>query len=96
MLGNFVAPLERGYGTQNARPSTTNTQASSSTHSSGSAVLAATAISLEYASLINAGHCPLGIYVLPSTATIFVWDAVFFVHQGRCALCSTCAMHCQP
>ncbi|KII94764.1 hypothetical protein PLICRDRAFT_33572 [Plicaturopsis crispa FD-325 SS-3] len=41
-----------------------------------------TAISLEYASLRNAGHCPLGMYVTPSAESIFIWDAVFFVHQG--------------
>ncbi|KAF8175382.1 hypothetical protein BJ912DRAFT_1024512 [Pholiota molesta] len=46
-------------------------------------VLARTAISLEYASLINTGHCPLGIYVVPSTSSLFVWDAVFFVHRVR-------------
>jgi hypothetical protein len=45
-------------------------------------VIARTAISLEYASLRHAGHCPLGMYVVPSTASLFVWDAAFFVHQG--------------
>ncbi|EDR10197.1 uncharacterized protein LACBIDRAFT_318352 [Laccaria bicolor S238N-H82] len=45
-------------------------------------VIARTAISLEYASLRHAGHCPMGMYVVPSTASLFLWDAVFFVHQG--------------
>ncbi|KAJ7638789.1 UBC-like protein [Roridomyces roridus] len=39
-------------------------------------------LSLEYASLWSAGHCPLGIYVVPSPETLMVWDATFFVHQG--------------
>jgi len=47
-----------------------------------SSVLARTAVTLEYASLINAGHCPLGIYVVPSSSNLLVWDGVFFVHQG--------------
>lgn len=46
-------------------------------------ILARTAITLEYASLRNAGHCPLGMYVVPSSSDLFKWDAVFFVHQGR-------------
>ncbi|KAF9075839.1 ubiquitin-conjugating enzyme/RWD-like protein [Rhodocollybia butyracea] len=40
------------------------------------------AIALEYASLRNLSHCPLGIYVVPSTETLMIWDAVLFVHQG--------------
>jgi len=27
-------------------------------------------------------HCPLGIYIVPSSENLLVWDAVFFVHQG--------------
>jgi hypothetical protein len=58
-----------------------------------------TQISLEYASLQYRDHCPLGrwpcpdkddpthgpagMYVVPSPETLMVWDAVFFVHQGR-------------
>ena len=41
-----------------------------------------TTVSLEYASLRHTGHCPLGMYVIPSPADLLVWDAVFFVHQG--------------
>lgn len=48
-----------------------------------SSALTRTAISLEYASLRHAGHCPLGMYVTPSTENLLIWDAVFFVHQGR-------------
>ncbi|KDQ64479.1 hypothetical protein JAAARDRAFT_28110 [Jaapia argillacea MUCL 33604] len=44
--------------------------------------VARTAVSLEYASLRHKGHCPLGMYVTPSTENLLVWDAVFFVHQG--------------
>ncbi|KAJ4489918.1 UBC-like protein [Lentinula aciculospora] len=39
-------------------------------------------ISLEYASLRNRSHCPLGLYVVPAAETILVWDAVLFIHQG--------------
>jgi len=41
-----------------------------------------TAVSLEYASLRHNGHCPLGMYIVPSMENLLVWDAVFFVHQG--------------
>lgn len=34
------------------------------------------------AALRNANHCPAGFYVWPSPASIFVWDCVFFAHQG--------------
>ncbi|OCH90970.1 UBC-like protein [Obba rivulosa] len=44
--------------------------------------LTRTAVSLEYASLRHAGHCPLGMYITPSVNDLLVWDAVFFVHQG--------------
>ncbi|KAG7096975.1 hypothetical protein E1B28_004371 [Marasmius oreades] len=41
-----------------------------------------TAVSLEYASLIAKSHCPLGMYIMPSTESIMIWDGVLFVHQG--------------
>jgi len=41
-----------------------------------------TAVSLEYASLRHKEHCPLGMYIIPSTETLMIWDAVLFVHQG--------------
>src|ERR1700722_12336824 len=44
--------------------------------------IARTAVSLEYASLRYKGHCPLGMYVIPSAESLLVWDAVLFVHQG--------------
>ena len=47
-------------------------------------VLARTAVSLEYASLRHTGHCPLGMYILPSSQNVLIWDGVFFVHQGAC------------
>ncbi|KAF8830546.1 hypothetical protein HHX47_DHR2000969 [Lentinula edodes] len=40
------------------------------------------AIALEYASLRNRSHCPLGLYVVPAADTILIWDAVLFIHQG--------------
>ncbi|KAF9058236.1 ubiquitin-conjugating enzyme/RWD-like protein, partial [Panaeolus papilionaceus] len=45
-------------------------------------VLMCTAISLEYALLRNINHCPLGMYVLPSPTSFFLWDGVLFIHQG--------------
>ena len=41
-----------------------------------------TTISQEYASLRYPGHCPLGMYLIPDKNNMFVWDGVFFVHQG--------------
>ncbi|KAH8830782.1 UBC-like protein [Flagelloscypha sp. PMI_526] len=41
-----------------------------------------TAIALEYASLRNQKHCPLGMYVLPLKENILEWDCILFVHQG--------------
>jgi hypothetical protein len=41
-----------------------------------------TAVSLEYAGLRNRDHCPLGMYVVPSSDNLLIWDCVFFVHQG--------------
>jgi len=29
-----------------------------------------------------AGHCPLGMYILPSKDKLSIWDGVLFVHQG--------------
>ncbi|KAF9476465.1 UBC-like protein [Pholiota conissans] len=89
MLAGFIAPIDRN---NTARPATragANAPAQSASSKKGSppttadaGILTHTAISLEYASLINTGHCPLGIYVVPSTSSLLVWDAVFFVHQG--------------
>ncbi|KAF5393829.1 hypothetical protein D9757_000034 [Collybiopsis confluens] len=40
------------------------------------------AVALEFASLRSRLHCPLGLYVVPSTETLMIWDAVLFIHQG--------------
>lgn len=45
--------------------------------------LSGTSVSLEYIALLHGGHCPLGIYVIPSSSNLLAWDAVFFVHQGQ-------------
>ena len=45
--------------------------------------LTRTAVSLEYASLCHSGHCPLGMYIVPSIEDLLVWDGVFFVHRGE-------------
>ena len=86
MLGSFVT--NSLFGTQPwsgrsnhgsaAASSTTTTNASSEAQS----IVACTTISLEYASLRHANHCPLGIYVIPSPVNLFIWDVVLFVHQG--------------
>lgn len=57
-------------------------KSSSVDHPSGS-VVTRTAVSLEYASLRHSSHSPLGMYVVPSTGNLLVWDGVFFVHQGK-------------
>ena len=41
-----------------------------------------TTVSQEYASLRYPGHCPLGMYLIPDKNNLFIWDGVFFVHQG--------------
>ena len=46
------------------------------------ALITYTTISQEYASLRYPGHCPLGMYLIPDKDSLFVWDGVFFVHQG--------------
>jgi hypothetical protein len=48
-----------------------------------SSFLAGTSVSLDYTALLHGGHCPLGIYVIPSSGNLLVWDAVLFVHQGQ-------------
>ncbi|KAH6914928.1 ubiquitin-conjugating enzyme/RWD-like protein [Coprinopsis sp. MPI-PUGE-AT-0042] len=48
-------------------------------------LVARTAVSVEYASLMGQGHCPLGIYILPTSGDLMIWDGVLFVHQGTLA-----------
>ncbi|KAF5363678.1 hypothetical protein D9756_000645 [Leucocoprinus leucothites] len=85
MLGSFVAnPLlatqsRTSKGTNNSLTATSTINPSKADAPS---IVARTALSLEYASLRHADHCPLGIYVVPSPENLFVWDAVLFVHQG--------------
>jgi len=82
MLGSFSPlPLDHGGRSRPTRP--TVTTQSEPSQRGDSSVLARTAVSLEYASLRHTGHCPLGIYVVPSASNLLVWDAVFFVHQGE-------------
>lgn len=51
------------------------------------ALVTYTTISQEYASLRYPGHCPLGMYLIPDANDMFVWDGVFFVHQGLSPIC---------
>ncbi|KAJ3742664.1 UBC-like protein [Lentinula detonsa] len=55
---------------------------STSQPSEAASPAARAAISLEYASLRNRSHCPLGLYVVPTAENLLVWDAVLFIHQG--------------
>ncbi|KAG0741736.1 hypothetical protein G6F57_005927 [Rhizopus arrhizus] len=36
----------------------------------------------EFINLKNPNHCPLGVYVMPSSENLYVWYGVIFVHQG--------------
>ena len=54
-------------------------------------LLATSEVAMEYAALSNfpsddnEGHCPQGIYVIPSSSdSVLLWDGVLFVHQGTC------------
>lgn len=38
---------------------------------------------MEFSALQHKDHCPRGMYVIPSTESILLWDAVLFVHQGE-------------
>lgn len=91
MLGAFSAsPLASGTQSKASRP-VSNTGATASTNSKNDvlythSIVPQTALSLEYASLRHQNHCPLGMYVVPSPDSLFVWDAVLFVHQGECTI----------
>ncbi|GAA6024993.1 hypothetical protein JCM10207_002106 [Rhodosporidiobolus poonsookiae] len=37
---------------------------------------------LEYSNLGLADHCPLGVYVVPSDESVFLWHCTLFVHRG--------------
>jgi len=37
---------------------------------------------IEFTNLRNMNHCPLGVYVMPSTDNLFVWYGTLFVHKG--------------
>ncbi|GAN01845.1 UBC-like protein [Mucor ambiguus] len=39
-------------------------------------------IMTELINLRNPSHCPLGVYVMPSTEDLHVWYGVLFVHKG--------------
>lgn len=36
----------------------------------------------EFINLKNPNHCPLGVYIMPSSENLNVWYGVIFVHQG--------------
>ncbi|KAI8646232.1 ubiquitin-conjugating enzyme/RWD-like protein [Parasitella parasitica] len=39
-------------------------------------------IMTELINLRNPSHCPLGVYVMPSTSNLHVWYGALFVHKG--------------
>ncbi|EKM80305.1 hypothetical protein AGABI1DRAFT_73378 [Agaricus bisporus var. burnettii JB137-S8] len=87
MLGPFtVSPLTTAVQPKAGKPFNnhgviTSTNSKSDVPSAPS-IVAQTALSLEYASLRHQNHCPLGIYIVPSPDSLFVWDAVLYTHQG--------------
>ncbi|KAH9812134.1 ubiquitin-conjugating enzyme/RWD-like protein [Melampsora americana] len=44
--------------------------------------MASLEVSLEFASLRLPGHCPLGVWVIPSPTNIYQWQGVLFIHRG--------------
>lgn len=92
MLGSFVTnsldftgTYSKGNKKTNARPSAPGTNTRTELPSSDLAaqsIVARSTLLLEFTSLRNKNHSPLGVYVVPSPESLFVWDAVLFVHQG--------------
>ncbi|GAA5811066.1 hypothetical protein MFLAVUS_004495 [Mucor flavus] len=39
-------------------------------------------IMTEFINLRNPNHCPLGVYVMPSSDDLYVWYGALFVHKG--------------
>ncbi|KAG0145533.1 hypothetical protein CROQUDRAFT_93652 [Cronartium quercuum f. sp. fusiforme G11] len=39
-------------------------------------------ITLEFASLRSPGHCPIGVWVIPSPTNVYLWEGVLFIHRG--------------
>jgi len=81
MLSGVVPSTTIDLGAARARSRTT-TRPTTALDTTASPVTR-TAVSLEYASLCYNMHCPLGMYIVPSNENLLVWDAVFFVHQGK-------------
>ena len=50
--------------------------------SSSASPVGRAAVAQEFANLRYEGHCPLGMYIVPASDNLFVWDGVLFVHQG--------------
>lgn len=92
MLGSFVTGSLDFTGTYskaskgiNTRPSASGTSTKAELPSNDLAtqsIVARSTLLLEFTSLRNRNHSPLGLYVVPSLENFFIWDAVLFVHQG--------------
>lgn len=80
LLGTQSSSSKSDHGPTATSSITTTSKTNSSSRTQS--IVAWTAISLEYASLRHANHCPLGIYVVPSSENLLIWDAVLFVHRG--------------
>lgn len=37
---------------------------------------------IEYSSLSQPSHCPLGMYIIPSSSNALIWTGVLFIHRG--------------
>lgn len=69
------------------RSSTTTRTGPGDAGNGNTSLITYTTISQEYASLRYPGHCPLGMYLIPDKNNMFIWDGVFFVHQGYYSDC---------
>lgn len=85
LLGTQSSSSKSDHGPTATSSITTTSKTNSSSRTQS--IVAWTAISLEYASLRHANHCPLGIYVVPSSENLLIWDAVLFVHRGSSLHC---------
>jgi ubiquitin-protein ligase len=62
---------------------TSSAHAATTSESRTATYLAQAEIAMEFSALQHKDHCPRGMYVIPSTESILLWDAVLFVHQGE-------------
>jgi len=73
--------ISRAVVTTNVKATSISGPSNHSEPSTGS-YIAQAELSMEYASLQNKDHLPLGMVVLPSSGSMLTWEGVLFVHQG--------------